>query len=65
MLIHLLITINKIINFTIFGYTQVLFMGSVPRINCLLINVPIILMYSSNNTTIYITILLYYGIGII
>jgi len=23
-----------------FGYTQVLFMGSVPRINCLLITVP-------------------------
>ena len=36
-----------------FGYTQVLFVGSVPRINCLLAIVPSKKKVNDNTATIY------------
>ena len=36
-----------------FGYTQVLFMGSVPRINCLLVIVPLLEMIKNHVKYIY------------
>ena len=40
-----------------FGYTQVLFMGSVPRINCLLAIVPLFIYtlykYNDNKSKVY------------